>query len=60
MRAGLPLFVAGGLNPTNVADAVTTVHPLAVDVSSGVESDDSGKKDAAMVESFVHGAKAAI
>ena len=54
------MFVAGGLNTTNVADAVTTVHPLAVDVSSGVESDDSGKKDAAMVESFVHGAKAAI
>ena len=47
------------LKPTNVADAVVTVHPLAVDVSSGVESDDSGKKDPAMVEAFVTGAKGA-
>lgn len=50
------LFLAGGLRPENVADAVRTVRPYAVDVASGVESA-PGKKDMKKVEAFVRNAK---
>ena len=46
-----PFFLAGGLNPGNVTDAVLMLHPAAVDVSSGVESD--GVKDTAKMKAFV-------
>jgi phosphoribosylanthranilate isomerase len=52
----LPVLLAGGLRPENVAEAVRTVRPLAVDVASGVEAS-PGVKDPALVQAFVRAAK---
>ena len=51
-----PLILAGGLNPENVAEAVRTVEPYAVDVSSGVEQQPGIKSHKKIVE-FIKNAK---
>ena len=52
------LVLAGGLNATNVADAIAAVRPFGVDVSSGVEAS-PGVKDPTRIHEFVRRARAA-
>jgi phosphoribosylanthranilate isomerase len=54
-----PVILAGGLTPANVAGAVETVRPFAVDVASGVEAE-GGIKDHDAVRRFVEGAENAV
>jgi phosphoribosylanthranilate isomerase len=46
-----PYFLAGGLDTSNVTDALRQAHPYGVDVSSGIESD--GRKDEEKMAQFV-------
>ena len=46
-----PIFLAGGLTPTNVGTAIELVQPYAIDVSSGLESS-PGKKDFALIDAL--------
>jgi phosphoribosylanthranilate isomerase len=52
-----PIILAGGLTPENVTLAVETVHPFAVDVAGGTESE-PGRKDYEKLERFIRRAKA--
>lgn len=54
----LKLVAAGGLNPANVAEAITTLSPWGVDVVTGVEAS-PGRKDPQKVRKFITNARAA-
>lgn len=50
-RASVPLYLAGGLNPSNVGAAIESVRPFGVDICSGLRS--NGLLDAAKVKAFM-------
>jgi phosphoribosylanthranilate isomerase len=58
LLGGLPLLLAGGLTPDNVAAAIEAVAPNGVDVASGVERQ-PGRKDGDLIAQFVTNARAA-
>lgn len=53
-QARVPVFLAGGLNPANIREAIETVQPFGVDSCSGVRTD--GKLDPNKLASFVENA----
>lgn len=54
-RAGVPVYLAGGLTPENVAEAIRVVEPFGVDVCSGVRTED--RLDEGKLRSFLQKAE---
>jgi phosphoribosylanthranilate isomerase len=54
-NVNVPVFLAGGLTPTNVREAVEIVHPYGVDVCTGVRT--NGVLDEEKLQAFVHQAQ---
>ena len=50
-----PYLLAGGLTPENISDAVAQLHPMGLDLSSGVETD--GRKDRSKILAAVAAAR---
>jgi len=57
VTAKFPVFIAGGLTPTNVGRLIKQLQPWGVDVSTGVETD--GQKDASKIGAFVQAVRKA-
>lgn len=56
---GLPVIIAGGLNPTNISSCIETIQPFGIDVSSGIE-ESPGVKDVTKLKTFMINAREAI
>lgn len=56
-RARRPVFLAGGLTPANVAEAIRTVRPFGLDICSGVRTE--GRLDAAKLSAYVQAIRSA-
>jgi phosphoribosylanthranilate isomerase len=56
---GMPIVLAGGLTPDNVAEAIQTVRPYGVDVAGGVECE-PGKKDHERLRRFIEQARVSL
>ena len=57
-RIGVPLFLAGGLTPENVGQAIEEVGPFGIDVCSGVRTD--GRLDATKLKRFFSAVRNAV